>query len=82
MEEIRQEEPSLRHDALTSLSDDRLREIIARAHEVLIERENERKRKTVAEIRRLAKECGLEVIVKEPSRRRGRPRKDGPADAG
>lgn len=67
-------------DTLDSHSDEALRELIERARNLLQARERERRKDALAQIRNLAKEHGLNVAVKQPGRKRGRPRKaDGPA---
>ncbi len=55
-----------------SRSDDALRDIIDQARSVLKARENERKKQAVSEIRRIAKQNGLDVAVGKPARKRGR----------
>lgn len=60
---------------LDAQSDDDLRDVIAQARSVLAARENKRKKQAVSEIRRIAKEHGLDVTVSKPARKRGRPRK-------
>jgi hypothetical protein len=57
--------------------DETLRDLIARAKALLASRTNERQDRALAEIRRLAREHGLDVQAKKPGRKRGRPRKSG-----
>lgn len=59
---------------LESHSDDGLRALIRQAKELLSARENQRRKQAAAQIRRLAKEHGLDVSVKKPAGKRGRPR--------
>lgn len=66
-------------DCLDPLPDEDLRRVIERARTLLAARATERRRQATAEIRRLAREHGLDVAVKQPGRKRGRPRKSGPA---
>lgn len=54
--------------------DEELRAIIDRAKHLLTERESERRKQALEQIRRLAREHGLDVAVKQPGRKRGRPR--------
>jgi hypothetical protein len=63
--------------ALEALADEELRAVIAQATQLLAAREIERRKQALAQIRQIAKESGLTVSVKEPARKRGRPRKDG-----
>lgn len=55
-----------------ALSDKELRDLIARANGVLETRLNERRQTALAEIRRIARENGLSVSVRNAARRRGR----------
>lgn len=58
---------------LEALSDQDLEALIAEAKTLLANRANERRRRALSEIRRIAKEHGLDVAVREPARKRGRP---------
>ncbi len=60
-----------------SLSDDELHSLIKRAGGILQTRQNDRCKVAVEQIRRLAKENGLNVSVRKPARKRGRPPKNG-----
>lgn len=62
-------------DRLDAQSDDDLRALIGRAREILAGREDKRRKEAIAAIRKLAAEHGLDVAVKRPARRRGRPPK-------
>ena len=62
--------------ALEALPDEELRAVIVRAKQLLAARASERRKQGAAEIRRLAKELGLVVVVKKPPGKPGRPRKD------
>ena len=75
MGEIARQVPTIQN--LESQSDDDLCSVIEQAKAVLEARESERKKQAVAEIRRIAKEHGLDVAVGKTSRRRGRPRNSG-----
>ena len=66
---------SARTTDLDSQSDDALRAVIENARSILEARKTERKKQAVAEIRRIAKEHGLDVAIENPARKRGRPRK-------
>jgi len=61
---------------LDSQSDATLKTVIARAQQIIAAREHERDMEALAAIRRIAKERKLDVAVKKPGRKRGRPRKD------
>jgi AT hook motif len=63
--------------ALEALADEELRAVIAQATQLLAAREIERRKQALAQIRQIARENGLTVSVKEPARKRGRPRKNG-----
>ena len=63
-----------------SQSDDDLRNAIDRARGILKTRASARKKKAVTEIRRIAKEHGLDVAVGKPARKRGRPVNSSSAD--
>jgi len=67
--------PQYMSDDLEARSDETLRAMIAQASAILNARAAERRRHALAEIQRLARENGLNVSVKKPARRRGRPRK-------
>lgn len=62
-------------DRLDAQDDDALRALIARAREILAAREDKRKKEAIAAIRQLAAEHGLDVAVRKPARKRGRPPK-------
>lgn len=62
-------------ERLDQQDDGELRTIIARARDILAAREDKRKKEAVAAIRQLAKEHGLDIAVKRPARKRGRPPK-------
>ena len=62
---------------LDGLPDEELRAVIERARQLLTARESERRKQALAQIRQIARENGLNVSVKEPARKRGRPRKNG-----
>lgn len=64
-------------ESLDSMSDDTLRELIAQAKSLLAARENRRRNEALLQIRQLAKDHGLGIAIKQPARRRGRPRKSG-----
>ena len=61
--------------ALDDLPDEALQAVAGRAQRILEERAKERRAAARREIQRLAKEHGLDVALKEPKRRRGRPPK-------
>lgn len=67
-------------ERLDSLPDESLRDLIDRAKSLPAARESERRRQALAQIRQLAKEHGLDLAVRPPGRRRGRPRKSGAGD--
>jgi len=62
-------------DALGDLPDEALQAVAGQAQRILEERAKERRAAARREIQRLAKEHGLDVALKEPKRRRGRPPK-------
>ncbi len=62
-------------EQLGQQGDSELRTIIARARDILAAREEQRKKEAVAAIRQLAKEHGLDIAVRKPARKRGRPPK-------
>lgn len=62
-------------ETLDSVSDDGLRELITQAKALLATRENKRRNQALVRIRQLAKEHGLSIAIKQPIRKRGRPRK-------
>lgn len=64
---------------LQSQSDEALRDMIGEAKSILKTRQNARQKQAVSEIRRIAKEHGLDIAVNKPARKRGRPAK---ADTG
>lgn len=69
------------HDFRTQFeaqTDDRLRELITHARGILAAREEKQKKDALAEIRRLARAHGLDIAVKKPSAKRGRPPKARP----
>ncbi|GGC12678.1 hypothetical protein GCM10011494_34400 [Novosphingobium endophyticum] len=61
--------------ALAEQSDEQLHALIRRAEEVLTARKEQRTRSALDQIRRIAKEHGLDIAVKNPGRKRGRPPK-------
>jgi hypothetical protein len=71
--EAKQANPAV--EGLASQSDDTLRAMIAEASALLESRAQERRKHALAEIQRLARETGLDVSVKKPARKRGRPKK-------
>ena len=73
MDEFARQAPTTEN--LDSRSDDVLRDVIAQARDILDARETTRKKQAVAEIRRIAKENGLDVAVNKRARKRGRPAK-------
>ena len=73
MDEFARQAPTT--ESLDSRSDDDLRDVIDQAKSILEARETTRKKQAVAEIRRIAKENGLDVAVNKPARKRGRPAK-------
>ncbi|MHC2633949.1 hypothetical protein ACVME5_006632 [Bradyrhizobium liaoningense] len=60
---------------LGTMSDDALRALIAQAKSLLATRENKRRNEALVLIRQLAKDHGLGIAIKQPGRKRGRPRK-------
>ena len=62
-------------EGLDSQSDDDLRSVIDQARNVLGQRKMAREKEAVSEIRRIAKENGLDVAVGKSARKRARPRK-------
>lgn len=66
-------------ERLEAQPDDALRALISEAGAIIESRAAQRRRDAISEIQRLAKENGLAVDVKKPARKRGRPRKAGPA---
>lgn len=62
-------------DQLENESSESLRLIIKRSRAILSERDEQDKKAALDQIRRLAKEHGLNVAVKRPARKRGRPPK-------
>jgi hypothetical protein len=62
-------------ERLDELSDAELEAVAKRAGELLAAREKQRRADALREIERIAKEHGLSVDVKDPARKRGRPRK-------
>jgi hypothetical protein len=60
---------------LKALADSELRAVIERANALLVTRRSERQDHARAEIRRLAKEHGLDVEARKRRGKRGRPRK-------
>lgn len=63
--------------SLESASDDTLRAVIREARTILAAREEQQKKEALAQIRQLAKVHGLDIAVKKPLRKRGRPPKGG-----
>jgi hypothetical protein len=66
---------------LEGLSDDELQQVSVRAAAIVTEREKAKREQAIADIQRIAKEHGLKVTIKDPSKKRGRPpkAKAGPA---
>jgi len=62
-------------ESLASQTDETLRAMIEQASTLLETRAQERRKHALAEIQRLARENGLNVSVKKPARKRGRPAK-------
>jgi len=62
-------------ESLKALADSELRAVIERANVLLVTRRSERQDQALAEIRRLAKEHGLDVEARKRRGKRGRPRK-------
>lgn len=62
---------------LEALPDQDLEAVIAAAKSLLATRANERRKQALSEIRRIAKEHGLDVAVREPTRKPGRPKTSG-----
>jgi hypothetical protein len=62
-------------ESLDSMSDNALRDLIAQAKSLLAARENRRRNDALVQIRQLAKDHGLGIAIKQPARKRGRPRK-------
>lgn len=60
-------------DQLETMQDSELQELVKRAQKALDSRAEKRKRDAVEEIRKLAQAHGLNVEVKGPRKRRGRP---------
>ena len=73
MDEFARQVPTI--EGLDSQSDDDLRSVIDQARNVLGQRKMAREKEAVSEIRRIAKENGLDVAVGKSARKRGRPRK-------
>jgi hypothetical protein len=69
--------PSL--DMLDGQPDEALRTLIRHAQAILEARDLGRKKQALDDIRRIAKEHGLDLAVKKPGRKRGRPPKAAPA---
>jgi hypothetical protein len=65
----------IRTESLDAMSDNALRELIAQAKGLLATRENKRRNEALLQIRQLAKDLGLGIAIKQPARKRGRPRK-------
>lgn len=63
-----------KQDNFDSLSDERLRDLIGRASHLLEQRITERRKNAIDEIRRLARENGLTVSVRQAAGKRGRKR--------
>jgi hypothetical protein len=62
-------------ESLQTLGESELRAVIERANALLVTRRSERQDHALAEIRRLAKEHGLDVAARKRRGKRGRPRK-------
>lgn len=67
-------------EQLDSHEDETLREIITRARQILASRDDQRKKEALASIRQIARQHGLDVAVKKPARKRGRPPKKAAAE--
>lgn len=63
-------------EALGNMPDAALLEVVQKGRAILAAREKERRAEALREIQRLAKAHGLAVDVKDPKRKRGRPRKE------
>jgi hypothetical protein len=68
-------------EMLDSQPDHELRAMIERAKSLLAARASDRRKQALAQIHQLAREHGLNVAVKQPGRKRGRPRNSGSRDA-
>lgn len=64
---------------IDTLPDQALRALIAQANTLLASRAADRRKQALAQIKRLAREHGLNVSVKKPAGKRGRPPKADPA---
>lgn len=62
----------LNAENLASQTDEELNAFIDRARNILQARQKERTKSAVAEIRRIAKEHGLDVAIKKPARKASR----------
>ena len=61
---------------LDRLGDEALRDVINRARALLANREERRKKEALDDIRRIAKAHGIDIAIRKPARRRGRPPKN------
>ncbi|WP_065331621.1 hypothetical protein [Tritonibacter mobilis] len=61
---------------LEAQSDQELQTLIGKAEAILQARADKRKQEALAEIRRIAKANGLDVAIKKPPGKRGRPPKN------
>jgi hypothetical protein len=66
-------------ETLGTQTDEELRTLIESARSMLAARQGERRKQAALKIRELAKEHGLTIAVRQPARKRGRPRKSGAA---
>lgn len=79
MDELTMSTATPAHTALDTMSDEELQALIDQARTVLEDRRAAHRREAVAEIKRLAKANGITVSVAPEKKKRGRPRKKGPA---
>lgn len=57
---------------LSGHSDEQLKETISTAKKILKERDNKRKKETLAKIKQMAQEAGLDIAVKKATPKRKR----------
>ncbi len=57
---------------LSGYSDEQLKEMISTANKILKERDNSRKKETLAKIKQMAQEAGLDIAVKKAAPKRKR----------
>lgn len=62
-------------ELLDSLADEGLNRVIAQSKTLKQTRANKRRNDALVQIRQLAKDHGLGIAIKQPARKRGRPRK-------